>query len=97
MVRVTDPNSMWGRVTNYFGLNTAPKLILLDVGMTAELDPSDSENLLQFFKVLPESTPHDLTAASLLDCDRKAMNCRAGCVRRVSTTVFKTYRTAIAN
>lgn len=50
-MRVTDPNSLWGRVTNYFGLNTAPKLILLDVGMTAELSPQDSENLMAFFKV----------------------------------------------
>ena len=48
---MTDPNSLWGRITNYFGLNTAPKLILLDVGMTAELQPDEQESLINFFKV----------------------------------------------
>ena len=48
---MTDPNSLWGRITNYFGLNTAPKLILLDVGMTAELQPDEQESLIDFFKV----------------------------------------------
>ena len=51
LVRVVDPNSLWGRVANYFGLNTAPHLVLLDVGMTAELTPEDQGNLIQFFKV----------------------------------------------
>ena len=32
-------------------VNTAPKLVLLDVGMVAELTPEDQQNLVGFFKV----------------------------------------------
>ena len=32
-------------------VNTAPKLVLLDVGMVAELTPEDQRNLVGFFKV----------------------------------------------
>jgi len=32
-------------------VNTAPKLVLLDVGMVAELTPEDQHNLVGFFKV----------------------------------------------
>ena len=32
-------------------VNTAPKLVLLDVGMMAELTPEDQQNLVGFFKV----------------------------------------------
>ena len=32
-------------------MNTAPKLVLLDVGMVAELTPEDQHNLVGFFKV----------------------------------------------
>jgi len=52
LVRVTDPNSLWGRITNYFHIYTSPKLILLDVGMTAELQPEDQQNLIDLFRVL---------------------------------------------
>lgn len=51
LVRVTDPNSLWGRVTNYFNIQTSPKLILLDVGMTAELLPEDQQSLIDLFRV----------------------------------------------
>jgi predicted unusual protein kinase regulating ubiquinone biosynthesis (AarF/ABC1/UbiB family) len=57
LVRVTDPNSLWGRVTNYFGITTSPKLILLDVGMTAELLPEDQQNLIDLFRVPPPPPP----------------------------------------
>jgi len=33
-------------------VNTAPKLVLLDVGMVAELTPEDQHNLVGFFKVI---------------------------------------------
>lgn len=51
LVRVTDPNSLWGRITNYFNIHTSPKLILLDVGMTAELQPEDQQSLINLFRV----------------------------------------------
>ena len=51
MVRVVDPNSLWGRVAHFFNLNTAPHLVLLDVGMTAELSPHDQRHIVSFFKV----------------------------------------------
>lgn len=53
LVRITDPNSLWGRVTNYFGIRTSPKLVLLDVGMTAELLPEDQQNMIDLFRVIP--------------------------------------------
>ena len=31
-------------------VNTSPHLVLLDVGMVAELDPGDQQNLVGFFK-----------------------------------------------
>ncbi|KAK9803443.1 hypothetical protein WJX73_001415 [Symbiochloris irregularis] len=52
LVRVTDPNSLWGRITRFFHLNTAPHLVLLDVGMTAELSPDDQTHIIQFFKAI---------------------------------------------
>ena len=36
-------------------MNTAPKLVLLDVGMVAELTPDDQQNLVGFFKVCMHS------------------------------------------
>ena len=51
LVRVTDPNSLWGRVTNYLNIQTSPKLILLDVGMTAQLQPEDQQSLIDLFRV----------------------------------------------
>lgn len=36
-------------------VNTAPKLVLLDVGMVAELTPEDQQNLVGFFKVCKHS------------------------------------------
>ena len=36
-------------------MNTAPKLVLLDVGMVAELTPEDQQNLVGFFKVCMHS------------------------------------------
>ena len=50
-MRVVDPNSLWGRVAHFFNLNTAPHLVLLDVGMTAELSPHDQSHIISFFKV----------------------------------------------
>ena len=45
-------------------VNTAPKLVLLDVGMVAELTPEDQQNLVGFFKVrhlvLTHSSPKRL-------------------------------------
>lgn len=51
MVRVVDPNSLWGRIAHFFDLNTSPHLVLLDVGMTAELSPHDQQHIISFFKV----------------------------------------------
>ena len=39
----------WGG--GWLQVNTAPKLVLLDVGMVAELTPEDQQNLVGFFKV----------------------------------------------
>ena len=64
LVRVTDPNSMWGRITNYFGIHTSPKLILLDVGMVARLLPEDQQNMIDLFRVGPVG--HSLMNSALL-------------------------------
>lgn len=42
---------------NTLQVNTAPKLVLLDVGMVAELTPEDQQNLVGFFKVLHALSP----------------------------------------
>jgi len=52
-VRVTDPNSAWGRVAHFFRLPPAPHLVLLDTGMVATLTPGDQRNLVNFFKARP--------------------------------------------
>lgn len=52
LVRVVDPNSLWGRVAHFFNLNTAPHLVLLDVGMTAELSAHDQSHIVAFFKAI---------------------------------------------
>ena len=52
LVRIVDPNSTWGRIANFCGFKTAPHLVLLDVGMTCELTPSDQRNIVGFFQVL---------------------------------------------
>ncbi len=49
-MRVTDPNSAWGRVAHFFQLPPAPHLVLLDTGMVATLSPRDQRNLVAFFK-----------------------------------------------
>ena len=51
LVRLVDPNTRWGRIATFLKVNTAPKLVLLDVGMVAELTPEDQQNLVGFFKV----------------------------------------------
>ena len=51
LVRVVDPNSLWGRVTYFLNIPTAPRLVLLDAGMTAELTRQDQMNLVKFFRV----------------------------------------------
>lgn len=52
LVRLVDPNTRWGRIATFLKVNTAPKLVLLDVGMVAELTPEDQHNLVGFFKAL---------------------------------------------
>ena len=51
LVRVVDPNSLWGRITYFLNIPTAPRLVLLDAGMTAELTRQDQMNLVKFFRV----------------------------------------------
>ena len=51
LVRIVDPNSTWGRIANFCRFKTAPHLVLLDVGMTCELSPSDQRNIVGFFQV----------------------------------------------
>ena len=51
LVRVVDPNSLWGRITYFLNVPTAPRLVLLDAGMTAELTRQDQMNLVKFFRV----------------------------------------------
>lgn len=51
LVRKTDPNTRLGRLAWFFGVRLPPHLVLLDVGMTAELTPQDQRNLVGFFKV----------------------------------------------
>ncbi len=50
-------------------VNTAPKLVLLDVGMVAELTPEDQHNLVGFFKVSITCSPlaHHLCTCFLLE------------------------------
>ena len=43
-------------------VNTSPHLVLLDVGMVAELDPGDQQNLVGFFKARA-CTTHSVAAA----------------------------------
>ena len=57
LVRLVDPNTTWGRIATFLKVNTAPKLVLLDVGMVAELTPEDQQNLVGFFKVRASSQP----------------------------------------
>eukprot|EP00891_Asterochloris_glomerata_P006606 jgi/Astpho2/6606/fgenesh1_pm.00101_%23_7_t len=52
LVRLVDPNTLWGRIATFLKVNTSPHLVLLDVGMVAELDPGDQQNLVGFFKAL---------------------------------------------
>jgi len=47
-------------------VNTAPKLVLLDVGMVAELTPEDQQNLVGFFKVSLTPKIHVATSELLL-------------------------------
>ena len=51
LVRIVDPNSLWGRITYFLNIPTAPRLVLLDAGMTAELTRQDQMNLVKFFRV----------------------------------------------
>jgi predicted unusual protein kinase regulating ubiquinone biosynthesis (AarF/ABC1/UbiB family) len=52
LVRLVDPNTLWGRVANVFHIPTSPHLVLLDVGMVAQLTPDDQRNLVHFFKAV---------------------------------------------
>lgn len=47
-------------------VNTAPKLVLLDVGMVAELTPEDQQNLVGFFKVCMHSALSSCDAVASL-------------------------------
>ena len=47
-----DPRSYWGRLAQRLDLSNPEHLVLLDVGMVAELTPDDQAHLVQFFKVL---------------------------------------------
>lgn len=46
-----DPRSYWGRLAQRLDLSNPEHLVLLDVGMVAELTPDDQAHLVQFFKV----------------------------------------------
>ena len=46
-----DPRSLWGRFCRRVGLRSPEHMVLLDVGMVAELTQQDQKHLLQFFKV----------------------------------------------
>lgn len=50
LVRLVDPNSLWGRIATFLKVNTAPHLVLLDCGMVAELSSEDQHHLVGFFK-----------------------------------------------
>jgi len=55
-------------------VNTAPKLVLLDVGMVAELTPEDQHNLVGFFKVNFFVPPCSLAMHILSPGVRHALN-----------------------
>ena len=46
-----DPVSYWGRLAARLDLGSPEHMVLLDVGMVAELTREDQANLVQFFKV----------------------------------------------
>lgn len=46
-----DPTSYWGRLAARLDLGSPEHMVLLDVGMVAELTREDQANLVQFFKV----------------------------------------------
>jgi aarF domain-containing kinase len=52
MVRMQDPNTLWSRVATFLHLDRKPQLVLLDVGMVAELTRQDQINLVEFFKAI---------------------------------------------
>lgn len=61
------PGSLAGRVGSVFGWDlTVPRLVLLDVGMTARLTGDDQRNLVGFFSSLT-SMDGDALAKSILD------------------------------
>ena len=47
-----DPASYWGRLAARLDISNPEHLVLLDVGMVAELTPDDQAHLVHFFKVL---------------------------------------------
>ena len=47
-----DPASYWGRLAQRLDLSNPEHMVLLDVGMVAELTADDQAHLVQFFKVL---------------------------------------------
>jgi predicted unusual protein kinase regulating ubiquinone biosynthesis (AarF/ABC1/UbiB family) len=52
LVRLVDPNTVWGRVANVLRIPISPHLVLLDVGMVAQLAPEDQHHMLRFFKAI---------------------------------------------
>ncbi|KAK9817109.1 hypothetical protein WJX72_009682 [[Myrmecia] bisecta] len=60
MVRMQDPNTLWGRVSTFLHWDTKPQLVLLDVGMVAELTRQDQMNLVSFFKAITSKDGHAL-------------------------------------
>ena len=46
-----DPRSYWGRLAQRLDISSPEHLVLLDVGMVAELTADDQAHLVQFFKV----------------------------------------------
>ena len=45
-----DPRTYWGRLAQRLDLSNPEHMVLLDVGMVAELTADDQAHLVQFFK-----------------------------------------------
>ena len=47
----TEPATYWSRLLQRLDLRSPEHMVLLDVGMVAELSQEDQRNLVSFFKV----------------------------------------------
>ena len=67
-----DPTNYWGRLLQRLDLGSPEHMVLLDVGMVAELTAEDQSNLVDFFKVRASAREANLYVLGLpfIACDQ---------------------------